>query len=238
MRETLKLLQGLQDLDLSIYRARDELRRLPKERDRRRQLIDGEKVRLQEHEVRQRELRAKIKEIEDLTTGQRQRIRKLENEASGSRGDTATMVAYQHEIRTLMREISESEEEGLGLVEQADKIEKERAELAGLIEQADKEFEEYDANVQKELAEAQERLDGLEADRKQRMGAPVRPDVLEIYSKLLEAREGQAIALLEDRICQGCYVNVPSNIYVKLARGVDLVRCPSCGRILYLADRV
>jgi predicted nucleic acid-binding Zn-ribbon protein len=37
-------------------------------------------------------------------------------------------------------------------------------------------------------------------------------------------------------VCQGCYVSVPNNIYVRLARCTELVYCPSCGRILYLRD--
>ena len=68
------------------------------------------------------------------------------------------------------------------------------------------------------------------------MTGPVAPGVLAEYEKLLDAREGQAMAELEGRICLGCYVTVPSNVYVRLARAVDLVICPSCGRILYLAD--
>jgi predicted nucleic acid-binding Zn-ribbon protein len=27
---------------------------------------------------------------------------------------------------------------------------------------------------------------------------------------------------------------IPRNLYVRLARGVDLVQCPSCTRILYV----
>ena len=44
------------------------------------------------------------------------------------------------------------------------------------------------------------------------------------------------MAELEARVCQGCYVSAPSNIYVRLARRTELVFCPSCGRILYLRD--
>ena len=68
------------------------------------------------------------------------------------------------------------------------------------------------------------------------MSGPVEQAVLVEYEKLLEAREGQAMALLDGRVCQGCYVSVPSNLYVRLARGREMVNCPSCGRILYLPE--
>ena len=41
--------------------------------------------------------------------------------------------------------------------------------------------------------------------------------------------------MLEGRICQGCYMQIPPNLGVQLARGASLVQCPSCDRILYPA---
>ena len=83
--------------------------------------IDGEKERVTDLDNRIQETHSRIKEIEDMTTGQRQRLRKLENEIS-STVDTALIVAYQHEIRTLRRDIGEAEEEGLALVEETDRL--------------------------------------------------------------------------------------------------------------------
>jgi len=235
LRETLRLLRGLQDLDRSLYRVRDEVRRLPKERTKRRGRLDGEQHRLAELERRMFELQSRVKEIEDLTTSQRQRVRKLENQAAESRGDTALLVAFQHEIRGLKRDVSEAEEEGLGLVEEVEKLTKDRDELQGSIGTLEEEFAEYSANVEKEIAEAQAKGEKLDAERSERMGKALTPETRNMYEKLLEAREGEAMAELESRVCQGCFVAVPNNIYVRLARCTELVPCPSCNRILYLA---
>jgi len=147
------------------------------------------------------------------------------------------IVAYQHEMRTLKRQISEEEEEGLGLVERADALRAEMAAIDAAVAAAESDYSELDDNVRKELAAAEAKRAELEAERARRMGGgAVPPDVLAEYEKLLEAREGQALAMLENRTCHGCYVGVPTNIYVKLARGQELVTCPSCLRILYLPD--
>lgn len=235
MQETLRLLRGLQDIDRELFRVKDELRRLPEELSNRRSQIDKERERLRELQRAEHELRSKIKEIEDVTVSQRQRIRKLESEASSGRADTALLVAYQHEIRSLKREISEAEEEGLGLVEKADDLEKRAEELSAAIDGADRDLAAFQKNVEEEVRAAEARRAALEAERQGRMG-PMPAQVRVEYEKLLDAREGQAIAELDGRICQGCNVNVPSNIYVRLARGTELVTCPSCGRILYLPD--
>ena len=237
MRETLQLLRSVQDLDRDLYHVRTELKRLPVERDKRRARINGLQHDKDESDRAAQELRVRIKEIEDLTTTQRQRIRKLEGEAANSRGDAALQAAFQHEIRTLRREIGEAEEEGLGLVEQADAHTARSDELAAQIEAEESDFAEYNGNVEAELAAAQQKADGLASERDAKLsGEGLSPDVLVQYEKLLEAREGQAMAMLESKVCQGCYTSVPSNVYVRLARGADLVTCPSCHRILYLPD--
>jgi len=235
LRETLRLLRGLQDLDRELYGVRDELKRLPAEREKRKDQLDGEKDRLTELERRLFEVQSRVKEIEDLTTSQRQRVRKLESQASESRGDTALLVAFQHEIRTLRRDISEAEEEGLDLVEQAERITIERDARRDTIGKLEEEFAEYAANIEKELAEAEARRAELDIERSTRMGQALTPEMGTMYEKLLEARGGEALAELESRVCQGCFVSVPNNIYVRLARCTELVPCPSCGRILYLA---
>ncbi|MEW6074388.1 MAG: C4-type zinc ribbon domain-containing protein [Planctomycetota bacterium] len=235
MRQTLRLLQGLQELDRDLYRVKDELRRLPEELERRRSRIDGDIARRAEMDGALRLLGTRIKEIEDLTSSQRQRVRKLESEAATSRADTALIVAYQHEIRSLKREISEAESEGLGLVEEAETLNAEREALRASIAAAEEEFAGYAENLRGEIRVAESRRRELEGERARRMGGgSIAPDILATYEKLLEAREGQAMVTLEDRTCQGCYVSVPTNIYVRLARGLDLVCCPSCGRVLFL----
>jgi len=219
-----------------LYRVNDELSRLPRELDRRRGKIDIHRSRLAEFAKQIIDTQARVKEIEDMTTGQRQRIRKLDNEAGASM-DQALIAAYQHEMRSLRRDVSEAEEEGLALVEEVEGYTKERDELLAIIEALEAEYSEVAVNVQAEIQVAEARRQTLDDERKKRMTGPVEPTIITQYEKLLQAREGQAMAELEGRICQGCYVTVPSNIYVKLARASELVICPSCGRILYLPEK-
>jgi len=235
MRETLRLLRGLQELDEDLFHVKDELRRLPEERSKRRARIDSEIGRLREVEHRAAEYRTRIKEIEDMTTGQRQRLRKLENE-SAKTADQALLAAFHHEMRGLKRDINEAEEEGLSLVESESQLGAEADALRKAIAALEAEFQEYSSNVEGEIAQAEERRLGLDHERRRRMGSEVSLEILSQYEKLLGAREGQAMAMLDGRVCLGCNVNVPNNIYVRLARAMELVICPSCGRILYLPD--
>lgn len=236
LRQTLKTLKSLQELDRDLYRLQDELKRFPQEVTRKREKLRVESERLAEVEKKLTETKVRLKEIEDLTTGQRVRVRKLEHEASESRADAALLVAFQHEIRGLKRDIGEAEEEGLGMVGEIERLTAERAALQAAVAELDKEFSLYSSNIDKESKETMDRAQAMERERKKRVGAELPPDVLGQYEKLLASREGQAMAELDGRVCQGCYVSVPNNIYVRLARCTELVHCPSCGRILYLRD--
>lgn len=235
MQTTLRVLRSLQELDRDLYRVKDELQRLPNEMQKRRARLDEEKHRLAELDARARDLRARVKEIDDMTTQARQRLRKLEGEAENT-ANQALIVAYQHEMKTIKRDISEAEEEGLTMVDEEGKIEAEREALQAEIDAAEAEFSEYTTNVESELGAAEARRKDLDDERRKRLADQLTPEVVSEYEKLLDAREGEAMAELDGRVCQGCYVSVPNNIYVRLARGMDLVTCPSCNRILYLPD--
>lgn len=233
MQDTIRALRALQELDTDIYRLQAALRRLPEERARRRKELDGQVARLEAQQKISRELRAKIKEIEDLTSKERQRIRKLENEAATSRGDVALLAAFQHEIKTLKRDISGAEEQGLELVAQAETAEAECKAQRAALEESEKVFAEFVQNVERETAEARGELERLQAARRQRMAKDLAPESLALYERLLLAREGVALAHLDGRICQACFMEVPTNLYVRVARGSQLTQCPSCDRILF-----
>ncbi|MBL8804937.1 MAG: hypothetical protein JNN27_23265 [Planctomycetes bacterium] len=234
MQQTIAALLALQELDTEIYRLRDELRRLPEERAARRAQIDAMIARKDETAGRARASRLKIKEIEDLTTIQRQRMRKVEHESTQAKVDVALLAAYQHQVKSLKREISQAEEEGLALVSDADAVEAEAKRIQGEIEQAEKVFADFAQNVERELAVARQKLGELEGRRKQRLSPDVDREAFALYERLLGSREGVALAQLDSRICQQCYMEVPVNLYVRVAKGDRVVQCPSCDRIFYV----
>lgn len=233
MQEVLAALLRLQELDTHLFRAQAELKRLPAERAQRKGELDRRAQKLADARAEALRLRVRIKELEDTSSAQRQRVRKVENEAAAARQDMALLVAFQHEIRTLRREINQNEESGLQLVEEVEKLEKDAAAQEQALAEEQRVFAEYEGNLQKELAAAQKRADELSAERKRRMSDTIPPEALTNYNRLLAAREGQALAELDGRACQACFIDVPANVVVRVQRGSELVPCPGCSRILY-----
>jgi len=87
-------------------------------------------------------------------------------------------------------------------------------------------------NVEKEMGVAGGRQAELLKERESATSDGVSPEALELYRRLLATREGEAMAELLDGHCQACFVQIPRNLGVRLARG-NMVQCPSCTRILY-----
>jgi uncharacterized protein len=219
MRDVLRVLVDLQETDEDLFRIRRELARLPEERDQRRAEIDARIQRVKELDSEILRLSMQEKEVEDVARSNRQRIMKIETE-SGKTHDQALLAAYSHEQRNLRREISEID----------------RNQLREGIATDEKDYAEYAANVEAEIAAASAKEAAKVKAREERMGNSVPADVRDTYEKLLEARDGMALAALEEKTCQGCYIQVPTNIYVRLMRSKDLVQCPNCQRILFMWD--
>lgn len=56
------------------------------------------------------------------------------------------------------------------------------------------------------------------------------------YEKLAKTRGGRALARVENRVCQGCRVELPTSAHAPLAADAPGL-CPHCGRILFWPAR-
>lgn len=233
MENIVQALRALQEIDMDLFRVNEELRRLPEERSRRQAQLDAIEGALEAKRTGMQGLQVRIKEIEDTVVVQQQRIRKLEKESTSSR-DVSVVEACRYEMRGLKRQIDEAEREALSYVETVEASQAEAAALEDRLATERSVFEEYSANVDSELGDAQGRQEVLVNRRTARLDADLDLRTLELYDRLLQARGGEALAVLDGGICQACFMQVPPNLKVRVARGQDLVQCSSCDRILYL----
>lgn len=234
MQETIQVLLGLQDLDTKIHTVKGELKRLPEERAKRRAGIDGRIVTRDELDTAMKQLTIRVKDVDNDTTISRQRMRKLEK-AMDETGDQALIMAYQHELRSLKRDVSQAEEEGLEFVTQSEGFKEKFDALVAELEAEEMVFMEFEDNMKTEVEAAEISLVKLETERAARLKGDLDPNVISVYERLLISRQGIALSNLEGRTCQCCWMEVPANLSVRIARAVDLVTCPSCDRILYSA---
>jgi predicted nucleic acid-binding Zn-ribbon protein len=68
-------------------------------------------------------------------------------------------------------------------------------------------------------------------DRKGEAQSPIDPDLLELYEKLRQIKEGVAIASYDHGVCGGCHMTL-SPAEQEEAFSSDLPRCVHCRRLL------
>ncbi len=232
MQETLRTLWGIQEIDKDLFRVQEELKRLPAERATREGELESLRTRIQSGKEEANELDLRVSEIENQGMAHRQRIRKLEEETTTSR-DMAVIEACRYEIRELKREITRGERLCIEMLEQGEEKAVGLSEREAKLTVEEDNFAELSAGIDAEIAEAEGRKGQLEITRSEQLGDDVNSDALVLYTRLLEARSGQAMALVDEQVCQACYMSIPPNMNVQLARGESVLQCPSCDRILF-----
>lgn len=136
------------------------------------------------------------------------------------------------EVQSLRGQMGASEERVLGLLELLDParsglaaLEAQRDELAGQKAELESVITTAWREIDAELARKEERK--LEAI------APVPADLVEMYEKLRQTKEGVAISRLESNTCGGCHM-ILSPAEVSIAKESDPARCVHCRRILVI----
>ena len=175
---------------------------------------------------------AEINSLDIEIKTREEKIVKLEGEANRVR-DNAQLLAIQHQIQTIRSEVGQFEDRALALFAKIETLEAEGKRFQSELAAAEEEFQRFHKHVQAEIVARQRDQMELEARRKSLVPS-VREEVYSKYSRLLAARDGQAIAAVSGQICQGCFMEVVPNDFVKLLNGREIVQCRHCNRILYI----
>jgi hypothetical protein len=188
----------------------------------------GETRRAVRAEVDKKELELKSKEV---------RTQKLTVQLNSVRTNKE-YATLEHEIAALKADASLLEDEMLLMLDRIDKDEAERREHEEQLKAAEEELQNLRQQVSQELASTQNQLQCLGSQR-DALSGQVNPDLLSLYERLLRNKDGRAVVPTaptgrDDRICVGCNMRLTSNTASLLMAADGLVRCHSCGRILYI----
>jgi predicted nucleic acid-binding Zn-ribbon protein len=227
-----KQLYQLQELDLEID-SQEQALGLTKSQLGESQTVLKLQGQLQQEQQRLEELKRKQHaaewEIEDLST---KLATAEETLFSGSVKNPKELSNLQHEVEMFKAKRSQLEEKTLEIMEQ---VELSEGAIAGTKKQLEGMKAEWQQQ-QQELADNIERLKAVLSDLRQKrqlLADKIPPQAVELYQGLRKER-GTAVARVEQGICRGCRISLPTT-ELQQARGGKLVKCSSCGRILFLA---
>lgn len=228
----IKQLYQLQEVDLEITATEQTVKQITGQLGESEAVIEtGKKLALeqQRREELTRQQHSTEWEIDDLTT----KLTATEKELYGGRiGNPKELTNLQHEADRLKSRRDQLENKALEIMDQVDIVTKSTAILNNEFKALETEWQTQQRQLSADLAQLKTTLTSLNHKR-QLLAAEIDPPSIEIYQELKKKRV-TAVARVEQGICRGCRIALPVT-ELQHARSGSLVRCSSCGRILFLA---
>lgn len=234
LREKLKALEELQQIDLEANEVQAELEALPGRRAAADAAVGGARKAWEEAKGRLEGNERERRQLESLLGMERDKVKKWE----GRLGEIKTPREYA----ALSREIDIAKKTNDAQHEQLKELGAQAAELGKAVEAREEELSEREAAAQAAAEEiaarkaaADEKLRALEARRAAAV-KQVDPGLLAKYENIKRRRAGVAIAPVVGTTCRGCHRNIPPQLVITLQRANSIETCPSCHRIIYSAE--
>ncbi len=101
---------------------------------------------------------------------------------------------------------------------------------------------EIDANLTTIKADVDVKLGNIETARrsvfakKEKLVGEMNQKGLAFYQKIRRWAKNTTAVELKDQACMGCYMHVNDKVFADVIKGEEIVTCPHCGRILYMAQ--
>jgi predicted nucleic acid-binding Zn-ribbon protein len=228
----IEILASLQTVDREIkeqtgrkQRLLDELRVTEKQIQSKKGEIDAlntiylekEKARVEKDRIFQDEGRKAM--------DKRMRMNRIKN--------TKELQALQREIELMRQTNGDLEEDLIKIMQEIDavkaQIQTKQSEMAAMQEAWQKNQDELQVEISGIDAAVSEA-----ATRRQSIASQVTGDLISRYELIFSRRGGTAVVEVTGGICQGCYMNLPPQLWNEIIRNEKVHLCPSCQRILFV----
>ncbi|UCG10509.1 MAG: hypothetical protein JSW30_01275 [Dehalococcoidia bacterium] len=229
---TIRQLYQLQEIELEIESDEHSLQQITSQLGQNQAVVKAQN-KLADEQSRLEELKRQQNsaewEIDDITT----KLKTTEEQLySGRIGNPKELASLQQEAELLKAKRDHVEDGALEIIDKVELAEAEVKALEGELEATEADWQ----SQQKQLADDKGQLETKIAELKQKQQqllAGIEPQLAELYYKLKQ-NKGKAVAKIEQGICRGCRISLPT-AELQQARSGQLVQCSSCGRILFLA---
>ncbi|MHB9075201.1 MAG: zinc ribbon domain-containing protein [Desulfobaccales bacterium] len=233
--ELIKLID-VQEIDKVIMEVTQGLERLPEELKAGETVLEEVKAvhatRLQELadlKAQHRDTELEMAEMEEGIKTSRQRLMEIKSN-----------IEYKAMLKEIAFKEDQRDQRETRILELLDLMETQK----GLIAELNQQIEEREATLAEQRQEVaaqvktlQLQLAGLEEKRKKlRKGVPAA--LLKRYEFIRQRRNGSAITPVQEGVCLGCHMNILPQQFIDLQKGVEILQCPHCQRILYWLEEV
>jgi hypothetical protein len=231
MLDAIQKLLVLQDRDRKILQLREELTRIPPERNELQARVTNLQSQLEASRLRMKQLESERKRLELDVEAKQQLI----NRYSLQQYQTKKNEEYRaltHEIDTCKADIRGLEDQQLDFMEQGEQAQQEATSLAQTLAETQRTVESRLADLAAAEASLRSQLAQLESERSQ-LAAEVEEQVCARYERLLKQKGGSVVVPIDRGVCGGCHMQISRHLVVACIADQEIVTCPNCGRLLY-----
>ncbi|MGE4536680.1 MAG: zinc ribbon domain-containing protein [Desulfovibrio sp.] len=154
------------------------------------------------------------------------------------------MVGNTKEYHAMMREMDNLEKQNRGREEEkitvAEELARQGLELKSVEErmgELDTELQAARQSLDERIAVAKTRLDELDK-RRTEAGTAVPKPILQRYEFIRSRLKNPVIVPVEAGICSGCHISIPPQSFIELQKGIQILSCPNCQRLIYWSDHI
>lgn len=233
MKEQLERLWELQEIDLDLKLIHEGRTRYPQELKRLDEKYQIEKDRIQKEKEKVELLEKERRKKEGNLSLEQEKIKRTE----GRMFEVKTNKEYQaflNEIEMAKEANSREEEEILRLMEEIDEVKKNLAKREKEVKASLEKIEGEKKRIQEKMAQ-----DDIgwkkQTERREALTQQMEKKLFRLYNTLKEKRE-VGVVRVKKETCQGCFLNIPPQMYIEVQKNNILIQCPHCNRILYFEE--
>ncbi|MBS0634396.1 MAG: hypothetical protein JSR37_02910 [Verrucomicrobia bacterium] len=236
LREALKVILDIQELDIQMIRLMRLKRERQSELERIRTLREDlqNQVVLKENEVidLKKQIRLSEVEVQELVS----KTQKLESQQN--------VVKKVEEYNALTHEIAATEREKSGKEQRLSDLYDRQGAEEDLLKNLKAT---YDSTKSSSASLEQEILASIEAINAEGIQIKVKrdamqehadPEILRIYEKLLKNKRDRVVVPIENRCCSGCHILITAQHENLVRKGEKLVFCEHCSRIHFWQEHI
>lgn len=235
MKDKLRALVRLAEIDASARHIEEQLKGIPEELEERRQavqaleaLVGGQKGQMDEAETLLAQQEEELKMRSGLLARSKAKGAKARNMREAQ--------AAERELDAIRRSIREAEEE-------KERLQGVIAQTKSVLDEPLSELEEQKAALNEAEAGSGEKLEQLRKERDEKVSgreeyvAKIPKPIYRRYERIRHAIHPTVVEAV-DGVCMGCRMTIPPQLYNQIVAGDDFYQCQACNRFLYHKDVV
>lgn len=227
-----KQLYQLQEIDLELESKEQALSQITSQIGeskavvKARAKLEGEQQRIEELKLQQHSAEW---EVEDLVS----KLSNVEEQLYGGRiTNPKELTSLQHEASEMRVRRGQLEDKALEIMDQLEQATASADNISNELKTMEADWRSQQQQLSSEMEQLKTIISSIEHKR-QLLAAEIDPQAIEVYDEV-KKQKGTAVAKVEQGICRDYHISLPIT-ELQRTRSGNLVRCSSCGRILFLA---